>query len=205
MFLILDPLLVLLNEVSDLLLGLDAPLHVLREHLLHALPLKHLVLLLLHPHLLRDLPRPLHLVRVRHHTRLVPPLHPSVKVLQVILYFLVTVTHSVVESQEVRVHAIVFVSVILEIDLRLQPLPPPLLTLPLLDLFDILLILTSSDLLHDPILLPLSLPDEPPPHIRLLIFLLHIQGCLLLQLFYESLLLLLLSHYLLDFFHILQG
>jgi len=119
MFLILDPLLVLLDEIRDLLLGLDAPLHVLREDLLHALLLEHLVLHLLHAHLLRDLPRTLHLVRVRHHTRQVPPLHLSVEVLQVVLDFLVAVTHAVVESRKVRVHAIVFVSVILKIDLRL--------------------------------------------------------------------------------------
>jgi hypothetical protein len=36
-------------------------------------------------------------------------------------------------------------------------------------------------------------------------FLLEFQGCLLLELFQESLLLLLLHHYLLDFFHVLQG
>jgi len=205
MFLILNPLLVLLDEIRDLLLGLDAPLHVLREDLLHALPLKHFVLLLLHPHLLRDLPRTLHLVRVRHHTRQVLPLHLSVEILQVVLDFLVSVTHAVVESRKVRVHAVVFVSVILKIDLGLQPLPLPLLTLPMFDLPDILFILTGAHLLHDPVLLLLGLPDEAPPHLLLLMFLLEFQGCLLLELFQESLLLLLLHHYLLDFFHVLQG
>lgn len=205
MFLIFDPLLVLLDEIRDLLLGLDAPLHVLREDLLHALPLKHLVLLLLHPHLLRDLPRTLHLVRVRHHTRQVLPLHLSVEILQVVLNFLVSVTHAVVESRKVRVHAIVFVSVILKIYLRLQPLSSPLLTLPLFDLPDILFILTGANFLQDPVLLALGLFDEAPPHLLFLILLLEFQSCLLLELLQQSLLLLLLHHYLLDFLHILQG
>jgi hypothetical protein len=205
MLLILNPLMIFLDQVSDLLLRLDPPLHVLCKNLLHPFLLEHLVLHLLHAHLLCDLPCTLHLVRVRHHTCQMLTLHSIVEVLQVLLNFLVSVTHSVIESGKVGVHTIVFVSMILEINLGLQPLPPPLFTLPLFDLFDILLILTGTYLLHDPVLLLLGLPDEAPPHLLLLMFLLEFQGCLLLELFQESLLLLLLHHYLLDFFHVLQG
>lgn len=53
----------LINPLDDLL-GLDPSLHILRKHLLHPLLLLFLVLLLLLPHLLSELPGSLNFIGV---------------------------------------------------------------------------------------------------------------------------------------------